>query len=179
MDEISIRVLFVCLGNICRSPLAEAVFRDVVKQRGIESYFVIDSAGTGSWHVGHEPDARMSSMAEEHGISMSDMYARQFTAEDFKDYDHIFAMDRENLNDILYLDHDTGSADPGTTHDAEEDKPFKVRLFREADPDPGNFQVPDPYYGGGGGFQEVFEIVKRTSEALVDAFVSEYDLVRD
>ena len=161
--KLPIRVVFVCLGNICRSPVAEAVFRDIVNQRGLGSNFIIDSAGTGSWHLGHAPDDRMRGTAEERGISMSNMFARQFTEKDFQDFDHIFAMDRDNLQDILYL---AGA----------EDVQYKVRLFREADPEPGNYQVPDPYYGGADGFTNVFDMVTRTSLALVDAFEKEFDL---
>jgi len=192
--------VFVCLGNICRSPVAEAVFRDVVKKRGLESCFIIDSAGTGSWHVGEPPDGRMRRTAEGRGISMENMFARQFTEKDFGDFDHIFAMDRDNLNDILYLDPEgrgsgrfAGDSDrsssgnssgdnSGNNSDSsgeilsETDSRYKVRLFREADPEPGNYQVPDPYYGGADGFTDVFDMVTRTSEALVDAFESEFDL---
>ena len=152
------RLLFVCLGNICRSPLAEAVFRSIVKQRGIENHFEIDSAGTGSWHIGHPPDKRMRATAEAHEVSMEGIRGRQFGVEDFDRYDHIFAMDRDNLHDILFLKPDS---------DSEE---FRVRLFREADPEPGEYQVPDPYYGGDDGFEEVYQIVDRTCQALVDAF---------
>lgn len=174
--NIPIRVVFVCLGNICRSPVAEAVFRDVVRRRGFESSFMIDSAGTGSWHVGYAPDDRMARTAEKRGISMTNMFARQFTEQDFLDFDHIFAMDRENLQDILTIEpHGHGSRGDGDETDA----PFRVRLFREADPEPGNYQVPDPYYGGKGGFDDVFEMVARTSEALVDAFEEEFDLQTD
>jgi len=164
-----IRVLFVCLGNICRSPVAEAVFRDVVRRRGLGHAFEIDSSGTGSWHVGHPPDSRMRATAERHGINMDGMRARQFTAGDHSDFDHIFAMDKDNLQDILALD-------PGAPQ--RDGSRYRVRLFREADPEPEDFQVPDPYYGGDAGFERVFEMVLRTSEVLVDRFEEEFGLVR-
>lgn len=156
------RVLFVCLGNICRSPLAEAVFRDIVERRGIADQFEIDSAGTGAWHVGHPPDSRMSATADSHGVSMDAIRGRQFVSEDLDQFDHIFAMDRDNLHDILSMD-SSRTAGPNSEQ-------FRVRLFREADPEPGDYQVPDPYYGGDSGFENVYQIVDRTCRALVDSF---------
>ncbi len=158
-----IKVLFVCLGNICRSPLAEGVFRHTVEERGLSGHFDVDSAGTGSWHVGERPDRRMSATAQRHGVSLDDQRARQFSRRDLVQYDHIFVMDKDNLQDVLFLDHD-GSLG------------HKVRLFREFDPEPDDYQVPDPYYGGPQGFEKVFHIVSRTAENLVEALVGEYDL---
>lgn len=157
------RVLFVCLGNICRSPLAEGVFRHYVRKTGLEEHIEIDSAGTGSWHVGEPPDRRMRQTAAQHGISLDGQRARQFAKEDLEAYDHILAMDKENLQDILYLDDDDAFG-------------HKVRLFREFDPEPGDFQVPDPYYGGSQGFENVFQIVDRTARTLLHRLVEEYDL---
>ena len=158
-----IRIQFVCLGNICRSPLAEAVFRAQVQQAGLENHFEIESSGTGKWHVGQQADQRMRKTAQKHGLSLEDHTASQFAAEDLAGYDHIFVMDKDNLNDVLYLD--------------EEDRyNGKVRLFREFDPEPGDFQVPDPYYGGGDGFEKVYNIVERTASILLDRLVDEYDL---
>ncbi len=158
-----IRILFVCLGNICRSPLAEGVFRDAITRRGLEDRFEIDSAGTGAWHAGESPDRRMRETALRNGVSLGDQTARQFGKADFEGYDHIFAMDRDNLHDILYMD-------PGGEYS------HKVRLFREVDPEPGDYQVPDPYYGMGDGFQQVFNIVKRTVEELASRLIVEYKL---
>jgi protein-tyrosine phosphatase len=157
-----VRILFVCLGNICRSPLAEGVFRHLVREAGLEDRFEIDSAGTGSWHVGEPPDPRTGKTAASHGVKL-DGRARQLTAGDLERYDLVLAMDRDNLHDILYLD-PKGS---GSEH---------VRLFREFDPDPGDLQVPDPYYGGPEGFEAVYRIVERTSQALLASLVAHYGL---
>lgn len=158
-----IRIQFVCLGNICRSPLAEAVFRDQVEQAELEDYFEIDSSGTGRWHVGENADRRMRQTARKHGLSLEDHTASQFSREDLARYDHIFVMDKNNLNDVLHLDeNDTYNG--------------KVRLFREFDPEPGNFQVPDPYHGGQEGFENVYSIVERTAQSILDRLVEEYDL---
>jgi protein-tyrosine phosphatase len=158
-----IHIQFVCLGNICRSPLAEAVFRDKVENAGLADAFHIESSGTGDWHVGSGADDRMRQTAYRHGLSLSDHTARQFQPEDLERADHIFVMDKNNLNDVLYYD--------------ENDRyNGKVRLFREFDPEPENHQVPDPYYGGRDGFENVYDIVDRTSENLLQQLVEEYDL---
>lgn len=158
-----VRVLFVCLGNICRSPLAEGVFREAVGHKNLDHHFQIDSAGTGAWHVGEAPDRRMQQTARRNGVSLADQRARQFQVDDLRSFEHIFAMDRSNLNDILFLD---GTGEFG----------HKVRLFREIDPEPGDYQVPDPYYGSGDGFQDVFNIVKRTVDEMLSRMIEEYYL---
>ena len=157
-----IRIMFVCLGNICRSPLAHGIFRDLVAEAGLEDRFEIASSGTGAWHIGESPDTRMRQTAHRHGVSFDDLRAQQFTADDLGHYDHIFVMDKGNLHDVLYLDR-------------EDRYGHKVRLFRELDPDPGDYQVPDPYYQGR--FDYVFTLVERTARALLDRLVEEYDLV--
>ena len=162
-DASPIRIQFVCLGNICRSPLAEAVFRDQVQQAGLEDHFDIESSGTGDWHVGDQADRRMQQTAERHGVSLDGHTASQFQEEDLLRYDHIFVMDKSNLNDVLYFDE-------------EEQYGGKVRLFREFDPEPENFQVPDPYYGGKDGFENVYNIVERTAQNILERMVEEYDL---
>ena len=143
-------VLFVCLGNICRSPLAEGIFRAHVLERGLAEHFRIDSAGTGSWHTGNPPDARSVEVAARHGIDISGQRARQVTAEDFGTYDTILAMDRSNLTT---LEDRAGSRARN-----------RLRLFL-ADP---AMDVPDPYYGGQGGFDEVFRLIQDGSERLLD-----------
>jgi len=159
----SIRIQFVCLGNICRSPLAKTVFQDKVEEAGLEDQFEIASSGTGDWHVGDTADDRMRKTAQKHGHSLEDHRASQFQKEHLAAYDHIFVMDKSNLNDVLYFDEEE-------KHDG------KVRLFREFDPDPGDYQVPDPYYGGRDGFETVYEIVDRTAETLLNRLIDEYDL---
>lgn len=159
-----IRILFVCMGNICRSPTAEAVFRHVVHEEGLDDAFEIDSAGTGGWHVGDPPDGRMNETATRHGVPLNGE-ARQLSADDLDRFDHILAMDRDNLHDILFLD----PSGEGGDH---------VRLFREYDPSPDDFQVPDPYYGGPEGFENVYGIVERTARALLAAMVAHYGLDR-
>lgn len=158
-----VRILFVCMGNICRSPLAEGVFRAAVEKRGVMDSFEIDSAGTGSWHVGHPPDRRMQQTALKHGVSLAGQSARQFHRMDLEEFDHIFVMDRDNLHDVIALDDDSRYS-------------HKVRLFRELDPEPGDYQVPDPYYGSGDGFSRVFDIVDRTTNELLDRLLEEYSL---
>lgn len=158
-----IRVLFVCLGNICRSPLAEGVFRDMVEKAGFADAFEIDSAGTGAWHVGEMPDPRMRATAKRYGIDISSQRGRQLQRLDLSEFDHVFVMDKTNLHDALSLDPD---GDHGT----------RVRLFREFDPEPGGYQVPDPYTGGQEGFEKVYTIVERTSRAILDRFREIYSL---
>jgi protein-tyrosine phosphatase len=147
------RVLFVCLGNICRSPAAEAVFRHLAREAGLDDRFAIDSAGTGAWHVGEPPDRRMRHAASQRGIELTGA-ARQVTAEDFERFDHIFAMDADNLRVLRRI------APP-----AHRDK---LRLFRDLDPDEPGGDVPDPYYGRPDGFDEVLDIVTRAARALLE-----------
>ena len=161
-----VRVLFVCLGNICRSPLAEGVFRDKVRAAGLDGIIDIDSAGTGAWHVGNPPDRRMMATAKRQGVDISAQRARQFVATDLADFDHILAMDKSNLHDILFLD-------------AGDDFGHRVTLFRQWDPEPGDYEVPDPYYGGDAGFEHVYEIVDRTAEALLKGLAAHYELAGD
>ena len=148
------RVLFVCLGNICRSPLAEGVFRHLVDDAGMSSKFEIDSAGTGSWHVGEPPDARAAMVAREHGVEL-DSRARQVSDQDLRDFDYVIAMDRENLRSLERM--------AATTPDAS----AEIGLLRAYDPDPEGDEVPDPYYGGVSGFENVYDIVERSCEALL------------
>ena len=155
MPDRPIRVLFLCLGNICRSPLAEGVFRKKIEEAGLAEQFEIDSAGTGPWHAGEPPDARMRATARKNGVDLSAIRGRQLTKADLDRFDHIFAMDKSNLHDALFLD-------PGGDHGT------RIRLFREFDPDPGDYQMPDPYYGGPSGFDHVYAIVDRTAQALLE-----------
>ena len=148
------RILFVCQGNIIRSPLAEHLFRQQVEERGIADQFEIDSAGTSAWHAGEPPDARMRQVAASHGLVYSGQ-ARQVRREDLEYYDLIIAMDHENFRDLLRL-----VSHPGERR--------KIHLLREFDPDSEpDAPVPDPYYGGQDGFENVFRIVRKAAQALL------------
>lgn len=149
-----VRISFVCLGNICRSPTAEAVMRHRVAEAGLEDVIAIESAGTGAWHVGHSPDARAHEEARGRGVAMSGR-ARRFEARDFARLDLVLAMDAQNLADLRTLAPDPEAA-------------ARVRLFREFDPAAtGDLSVPDPYYGGPEGFARVFEMVDAASLGLI------------
>jgi protein-tyrosine phosphatase len=147
------RILFVCLGNICRSPAAEAVFAHLVREAGLSDRVSVDSAGTGSWHIGEPADWRMQQAAHARGVTLTST-ARQVAVADFDRFDHIFAMDAENLQDLQRL------APPQHRH--------KVRLFRDLDPEGRGQDVPDPYLGQADRFNEVLDIVTRASRALLD-----------
>ena len=146
-------VLFVCAGNICRSPTAEWVFRRQVEERGIGAKFNIESCGTGGWHEGEQANRHSRRVAEARGVSMERHRARQVRREDFKKFDLILAMDSENLAALQRMN---GAPDA------------KIRLLREFDPQPDDLDVPDPYYGGLDGFEKVFDIVERSCAALLD-----------
>lgn len=148
-----IRVLFVCLGNICRSPTAHAVFDSLVEQSELASSIEVDSAGTGDWHVGHAPDKRATAHAARRGIDMTHLRARQFSVEDFHRFDYILAMDNNNLEDILALEPADHSA--------------RVALFLEYATHFDETEVPDPYYGGDEGFEHVFDLVEDASQGLL------------
>ena len=141
------RVLFVCLGNICRSPPAEGVMRSLVREAGLEGEIEIDSAGTGGWHAGAAPDPRSTAAAARRGITLEGA-ARQVTAEDFVRYDLLLAMDSDNLRELRRR------APAGTEG--------KLRLLC------GDADVPDPYYGGERGFDDVLDQVEAACRALLD-----------
>lgn len=147
-------VQFVCLGNICRSPLAHAVFLDRVKKRGLEKKIQIESSGLGSWHIGQLPDSRMRAVARDAGYHM-DHRARKIFYNDIASYDLILAMDHTIYQDLQRM--------ARTETDRE-----KIQLFREYDPIPQDKEVPDPYYGGKEGFLLVLELVERTCDSLLD-----------
>jgi protein-tyrosine phosphatase len=154
------KILLVCLGNICRSPTAEAALREAFADAGMADRVEIDSAGTGDWHVGHPPDPRMTEAAAGVGLTL-DGSARQVTPSDLRDYDLVLAMDRTNAADL----HAMAGGDP--------DLERRIRLFREFEPDrtPGDesdLDVPDPYYGGPEGFERVVEIVRSAAGGVVD-----------
>lgn len=153
MEQSAMRVLFVCLGNICRSPLAEAVFRSLVQARGLDLHYKVDSAGTGAWHTGQRPDGRSVEVGRRNGVRLTGR-ARQIEALDFVNFDYIIAMDRQNLASLLALSHSHND-------------PPRFHLLREFDPDPGDSQVPDPYFGGADGFDRVYDMVLRSCSALL------------
>jgi protein-tyrosine phosphatase len=150
------RVLFVCLGNICRSPTAEGTMRALVREAGMEDRIELDSAGTGGWHVGSPPDERATAAAAARGIALEGA-ARQVSVADFDDFNLMIAMDSANLSDLRDLAGDDRRRE-------------KVRLLREFDPagaDPGDLDVPDPYYGPGDGFERVLDMVEASCRGLL------------
>ena len=140
------RILFVCLGNICRSPMAEGVFRRVAEEEGLIDRFEIDSAGLGDWHLGQAPDTRAQAAAHARGIDISGQSARQVTHEDFERFDLLLVMDRSNLAELKQLA-------PAEVH-------AKIRPFLDFAPDAGTKDVPDPFYGGAAGFDHALDLIE-------------------
>jgi protein-tyrosine phosphatase len=147
-------VLFVCMGNICRSPTAEAVFRRLVAVEAPELALRIDSAGTHGYHVGAPPDARSQAAARRRGIDMSALRARRLVRGDFERFDYVLVMDERNREDALEI--------APAAHRA------TLRLFLEYAPTLGRIEVPDPYYGGENGFEEVLDLVEEASRGLLE-----------
>lgn len=163
MDQIStesiskenpFKICFVCLGNICRSPTAEGIFRHLVRERDLEHYFDIDSAGTSAYHIGETPNSKSRQVARQHGVKLNSR-ARQFEFTDLEHYDLVLAMDRQNLRNVQNLDRKNRFED-------------RIKLMRSFDPQPDDGEVPDPYYGGMQGFENVFQVLKRSCETLLD-----------
>ncbi|MEM7656211.1 MAG: low molecular weight protein-tyrosine-phosphatase [Bacteroidota bacterium] len=149
-----VRVLFVCLGNICRSPMAEGLFIHKVKEAGLEDQFEIDSAGTSGWHEGDRADARMRETAASHGVDLPSR-SRQVKESDYRRFDYILAMDESNFRNLK----EGHTQTPAATAQL-----FKMRQFEA---DAANENVPDPYYGGQRGFEEVYEMLDRATEGLL------------
>jgi protein-tyrosine phosphatase len=157
-----VRLLFVCMGNICRSPTAEAVMRDLVTREGLDGAIEIDSAGTGAWHVGDPPDPRSTAAAKARGIVMEGA-ARQVTDADFEAYDLLLAADEQNVAALRAVAPDDGAA-------------AKVVLLRAFDPAAvaaGDVEVPDPYYGGASGFDDVLDMVDAACRGLLERLRTE------
>ena len=149
------KVLFVCLGNICRSPLAEGIFDQMVKEQGLQHQITCDSCGTAAYHLGSQPDSRTVSNAKENGLILNHQ-ARKFDGSDLDRFDHILVMDRSNFEDVSqYVEHMEHSS--------------KISLMRKYDTEVPNADVPDPYYGGSTGFQNVYDILYRSCGELLDA----------
>ena len=150
-----IKVLFVCMGNICRSPTAEGVFTKLVKNQRLEAHFVIDSAGTHAYHIGKEPDLRSQAVALERGIDLSTLRARKVSDEDFEDFDFLLAMDDDNYAILI--------------NDCPEEYKTKIKYFLDYAPELNERQVPDPYFGGAYGFERVLDMVEAASAGFLKA----------
>lgn len=150
----TVGILFVCLGNICRSPTAEAVFRARAERAGLLSRLHVDSCGTGDWHVGRKPDGRAIEAAAMRGYDLSGLRARQLADDDFHRFDLILAMDRSNLAHVRAR----------ASHDAR----AQQRLFLGFHPNPPVAEVPDPYHGGADGFRQVLDLVEAASDGLLE-----------
>jgi protein-tyrosine phosphatase len=148
-----VRILFVCLGNICRSPTAEGVLRALAAREAPELSIEVDSAGTAAYHVGEPPDPRTREAAARRGYDLAALRARIVEPGDFERFDLILAMDRENLQVLQ-------RRAPGSARE-------RLRLFLEFSPEPGPSEVPDPYYGGPNGFEEVLDLVEAAARGLI------------
>jgi len=148
-----VSVLFVCMGNICRSPTAQGVFSRLVEDYSLSDIIEIDSAGTHAYHIGEQPDARASAAALNRGIDLSSQQARRVSPDDFERFDYVLAMDNDNY-EILVTSCPSGLES-------------RLRLFMDFAPDLETREVPDPYYGGGSGFERVLDLIEQASEGLL------------
>ena len=153
------RLLFVCLGNICRSPMAEGVFRRIAEEEGVLHLFEIDSAGLGDWHRGQAPDTRAQAAARNRGIDISGQSARQVTRADYARFDLLLAMDGANYEELIQLA-------PKTAR-------HKVRRFLDFAPQVGTKDVPDPFYGGSGGFDHALDLIEDAARGLLADLLSD------
>lgn len=150
-----IKVLFVCMGNICRSPTAEGVFNKLLQDRQLSDRFLVDSAGTHAYHVGNGPDGRAQKTAKKRGVDLSTIRARQVKPNDLEHFDHILAMDADNV--AILRD------------DCPSEHLHKVKRFLDFAPEQDERDVPDPYYGGQNGFEHVFDLVEAASDGFLDS----------
>ncbi len=155
-----VSVLFVCTGNICRSPTAEGVFRAMVAARGLSGVITVDSAGTGSWHEGEPPDERSQEAAARRGIDISGQRARKVTKSDFNEFDLIMAMDRGHHHDLSRL--------------CPRGEENRIQMFMGYAPELGILDMPDPYVGAGDGFEKVFDMVEACSRGLLAEISEKY-----
>ncbi|MGB6346394.1 MAG: low molecular weight protein-tyrosine-phosphatase [Methyloceanibacter sp.] len=156
------RLLFVCLGNICRSPMAEGVFRRVIEEEGLAERFEVDSAGLGDWHIGQAPDARAQTAAQARGIDISGQSARQIAPEDFSRFDLLIAMDRANSAELR-------RRAPREAH-------AKIRHFLEFAPHVGTKDVPDPFFGDAEGFDQALDLIEEAAQGLLASLVGDESL---
>ncbi|MEH6491095.1 low molecular weight protein-tyrosine-phosphatase [Halopseudomonas sp.] len=157
MNQSVTRVLFVCLGNICRSPSAQGVFEARLQERGLQSRYQVDSAGTGGYHEGEAPDRRATAAARKRGYDLSKQRARAVRDSDFAEFDLILAMDQSNLDNLL-------ARAPATARS-------RIRLFMSIAPELPQ-EVPDPYFGGEQGFEQVLDMLETAADAWLDASVA-------
>ena len=160
-NKEKVAVLFVCMGNICRSPTAEGVFRHVVTEAGVEDHFEIDSAGTHAYHVGEPSDRRSRAAAQRRGISLDGLAARRVEPEDYEKFDYVLAMDSDNLRLMQ--------------EQADEEYHGRLRLFLEFAPGTES-EVPDPYYGGAAGFERVLDLVEKASRSMLETLRSRHSI---
>ncbi len=149
-----VKVLFVCMGNICRSPVAEGVFRRMLESVGLGDKVYVDSAGTHSYHVGAPPDPRSQATASRRGIDLRALRSRKVTVADFSQFDYVLAMDRDNLEQLL-------------GYCQEPELRGRIQLFMDYAPDLPEREVPDPYYGGPNGFERVMDLIETAAEGLL------------
>jgi protein-tyrosine phosphatase len=152
-----IKILMVCLGNICRSPLAEGILASKLPTEK----FIVDSAGTGSWHVGHAPDKRSISTAQKNGLNIANQKGRQFSRADFDTFDYIFVMDNSNYNDVIHLAQN-------------ETQKNKVQLILNAIFPDENVDVPDPYYGVANGFNQVYQMLDEACDVIAEKLIAKH-----
>ncbi len=160
MNEI--KILFVCLGNICRSPTAHGFFQKMVEDEGLQKRIVVDSAGTSSWHIGEPPDSRTVATAQSRGVDLSALRGRQLQKSDLDEFDYVLAMDKDNLSNIERFCSPQSKA--------------KTGLFLSYAKNSDLIEVPDPYHGGQGGFDHVFDLVVDACEGLMDHLRKKYSL---
>ena len=149
-----VKVLFVCMGNICRSPTAEGVFRHKLRAVDLLNEIHVDSAGTHAYHIGKPPDPRSQQAASRRGVDLTALRARRVTSKDFLEFDYVLAMDEENMANLRTI--------------CPQGEEYKLRLFLEFAPHLPHREVPDPYYGGEVGFEQVLDLVDEAAEGLLE-----------